>query len=254
LHESWCVPGGLSQGDQRGLHCEAEPRPDAGEHGHNFHLPYGTDTFEATAIAEEAGRLAWERGARVTILPTLPFGVQTGQLDLPLCMNVNPSTQARVLEDLARSLDGQGIPKLVILNGHGGNDFKAMVREIQPHLDLFICLIDWYRCIDPTPFFDEPGDHGGEMETSLMMHVAGDLVRPLEDAGPGAARSWSVEGLREGWAWAPRKWTLLTEDTGVGDPAPATTDAGANFFRAVTERIAGFLVELAAVDLDDLYE
>lgn len=221
---------------------------------HNLHLPYGTDVFETTAIAAEAGRLAWERNAGIMILPTLPFGVQTGQLDLPLCMNVDPSTQAALLEDLARSLDGQGIPKLVILNGHGGNDFKAMVRELQPRLDLFICLIDWYRCVDPAPFFEEPGDHGGEMETSLMMHVADDLVRPLEEAGPGAARSWSVEGLREGWAWAPRKWTRLTEDTGVGDPAGANADAGAAFFRAVTERIAAFLVELATVDLDDLYE
>jgi creatinine amidohydrolase len=221
---------------------------------HNYHLPYGTDVYEATAIAEEAGRLAWERGARVAILPTLPFGVQTGQLDLPLCMNVNPSTQAALLEDLAGALDEQGIPKLVILNGHGGNDFKAMVRELQPHLDLFLSVVDWYRCVDPTPFFDEPGDHGGEMETAIMMHVEPDLVRPLEEAGPGYARPWTVQGLREGWAWAPRQWTDLTDDTGVGDPAQATAAAGADFFRAVTERIAGYLVELAAVDLDDLYE
>ena len=221
---------------------------------HNYHLPYGTDVYEATAVAEEAGRLAWERGARVAILPTLPFGVQTGQLDLPLCMNVNPSTQAALLDDLAGALDGQGIPKLVILNGHGGNDFRAMVRELQPHLDLFLSVIDWYRCVDPAAFFDAPGDHGGAMETALMMHVAGDLVRPLDQAGSGTARPWTVEGLREGWAWAPRQWTRLTDDTGVGDPAGATPELGESYFRAVTERIAGYLVELAEVDLDDLYE
>jgi creatinine amidohydrolase len=221
---------------------------------HNFHLPYGTDVYEATAIAEEAGRLAWERGARVAILPTLPFGVQTGQLDLPLCMNVDPSTQAALLGDLASALDGQGIPKLVILNGHGGNDFKAMVRELQPHLDLFLSVVDWYACLDPSPFFEEPGDHGGEMETALMMHVARALVRPLEEAGPGYARPWTVEGLREGWAWAPRQWTRLTDDTGVGDPAAATPEKGRAYFEAVTDRIASYLVELAAVDLDALYE
>lgn len=221
---------------------------------HNYHLPYGTDVYEATAVAEEAGRLAWEREARVAILPTMPFGVQTGQLDLPMCMNVNPSTQAALLEDLAGALDEQGIPKLVILNGHGGNDFKAIVRELQPHLDLFLCVIDWYRCVDPASFFREPGDHGGAMETAMMMHVAPELVRPLEEAGPGSPRSWTVEGLREGWAWAPRQWSRLTDDTGVGDPAGATPEAGRSYFEAVTERIAGILVELDAVDLDDLYE
>ena len=41
---------------------------------HNYHLPYATDNIEGTAIAEEAGRLAWERGAKVIILPTIPLG------------------------------------------------------------------------------------------------------------------------------------------------------------------------------------
>src|SRR5690349_21168439 len=52
---------------------------------HNYHLPYGTDIHETAAIAAEAGRIAWEAGARVAILPAVPFGVQTGQLDIPFC-------------------------------------------------------------------------------------------------------------------------------------------------------------------------
>jgi creatinine amidohydrolase len=87
---------------------------------HNYHLPYGTDTIQCDHIAAEAARLAWGAGARVIVLPTVPFGVQTGQLDIPLCLNVNPSTQAALLSDLAQALAGQGIRKLVILNGHGG--------------------------------------------------------------------------------------------------------------------------------------
>ncbi|HEV8353163.1 MAG TPA: creatininase family protein [bacterium] len=75
---------------------------------HNTHLPYGTDTVETDHIAAEAARLAWEAGARVVVLPTVPFGVQTGQLDIPFCLNLNPSTQAAVLGDLAQSLEGQG--------------------------------------------------------------------------------------------------------------------------------------------------
>jgi creatinine amidohydrolase len=63
-----------------------------------------------------------------------------------------------------------------------------------------------------------------------------------------------VAGLREGWAWAPRQWTRISEDTGVGDPAAATAGKGAAYFAAVTERIAGFLVELAALDPEDAYE
>src|SRR6185503_273688 len=90
---------------------------------HNYHLPYGTDNIQAESVAIRAAERAWSEGARVIVLPTVPFGVQTTQLDIKLCLNLNPSTQAAVLGDLVSSLEGQGVHKLLIVNGHGGNDF-----------------------------------------------------------------------------------------------------------------------------------
>ena len=220
---------------------------------HNLHLPYGTDNIQTEHLAAESARIAWEAGARVVVLPGVPFGVNTGQLDIPLCLNMNPSTQLALLGDLAAALAGQGVRKLVILNGHGGNDFRQMIRELQPRVDLFICTVNWYTCVDPRPFFDEPGDHAGELETSLMMRIAPALIAPLADAGEGKARRFTIAGLREGWAWAPRRWTQVTDDTGTGNPAAATREKGERFGDAVSERVAGLLIELAAADLDRLY-
>jgi creatinine amidohydrolase len=221
---------------------------------HNFHLPYGTDNYETARVAEESARRAWIAGARAVVLPGIPFGVNTGQLDIKLCINMNPSTQAAILADVAHSLEGQGIAKLVILNGHGGNDFRQFIRELQPRCRVFICAINWWNCVDPVPFFDEPGDHAGELETSLMMHIVPELVLPLSEAGDGRAKKFRIAGLRDGWVWAPRKWSQVTADTGVGNPAAATAEKGEKFLDAVAERISGFLVDLAAADVDDLYE
>jgi creatinine amidohydrolase len=221
---------------------------------HNFHLPYGTDTIQTERIAVEAARLASEAGARVIVLPAVPFGVNTGQLDIPFCLNMNPATQAALLHDLLGSLAHSGVRKLVIVNGHGGNDFRQMIRELTPVTALFLCTVNWYSCVDPKPFFTSPGDHAGELETSVMLHVAPRLVRPLTEAGPGAARRFRVRGLREGWAWAPRHWSEVTEDTGVGDPSPSTVEKGTRFFHAVTEQIGGFLAELAQADPQAMYE
>ena len=221
---------------------------------HNLHLPYATDNLQCDHVAAEAARLAWEAGARVVVLPTVPFGVNTGQLDIPLCLNMNPATQAALLADLAGSLEGQGVRRLVVLNGHGGNDFRQMIRELQPRTRVFLCAVNWYRVVDPGPFFAEAGDHAGELETSVMMHLLPDLVLPLAEAGPGSERRPKIAAFREGWAWTPRRWTQVSDDTGVGDPSRSSAEKGAAFFAAVTERLGAFLAELAAADPDDLYE
>jgi creatinine amidohydrolase len=221
---------------------------------HNYHLPYATDTIQCDHVAARAAQRAWERGARAVALPTVPFGVNTTQLDIKLCLNMNPSTQAALLADLVHALDGQGVHKLVILNGHGGNDFRQTIRELQPGTRVFLSVINWWSCVDVSQFIEEPGDHAGEAETSAMLYLAPDLVRPLKDAGAGRARSSRLRGIREGWAWAPRRWTQVSADTGIGDPSKATRQKGEAYVEAAVARIADFLVELAALDLGELYE
>lgn len=222
---------------------------------HNYHLPFGTDVYQCDHVAAESARRAWERGARVSVLPTIPFGVNTGQLDIRLDMNLNPSTQLLVLRDLIDVVRRAGIRRLVVLNGHGGNDFRQMLRELQPAFpEVFLCTANWYHSVPLEEYFDDLGDHAGEMETSLMMHLEPALVRPLSEAGSGRARQFRVRGLRESWAWAQREWTRVTDDTGVGDPAAATAAKGEAYFEAVCEQVAALLVDLAASDPDDLYE
>ena len=221
---------------------------------HNYHLPYGTDTIQCDRIAAESARLAWERGARVVVLPTVPFGVNTSQLDIELCLNMNPSTQAALLGDLAHALGAQGIGKLVVLNGHGANDFRQMIRELQPNADVFLCAINWYTVVDPRDYFEDLGDHAGEIETSVMLALAPELVLPLSEAGPGAERRPKIRALRERWAWAPRPWTQVSADTGIGNPRAATAEKGRAYVDAVTRKIGDFLVELAGADVGNLYE
>src|SRR2546429_6964594 len=116
---------------------------------HNLHLPYTTDNIQAEEIAARATGRARERGAKVVVLPLVPFGVNTGQLDLPLCVNMNPSTQALVLRDVATALGGQRVPKLVILNGHGGDGVRQMIPEPHPAGCLFLWLGNWDQGMGP---------------------------------------------------------------------------------------------------------
>ncbi len=87
-----------------------------------------------------------------------------------------------------------------------------------------------------------------------MQKLSPHLVALLDRAGKGRARRSTIAGFREGWAWAPRDWSQVTDDTGVGDPSGASDVKGARFLETVTRRIAGFFVELAAADSARMYE
>ncbi len=221
---------------------------------HNIHLPYGTDILETEHIAVESARWATERGAAPVVLPAVPFGVNTGQLDIPLVINVNPTTQFALLRDVIDSLEHEGIRKLLVLNGHGGNDFKWMIRELQPKTSVMLCTLNWYTFVDPAPFFDEPGDHAGEMETSLMLCIAPEYVLPLSEAGDGAEHKMTIPAFRTRKAWVPRQWSKVTRDTGVGNPRKASAEKGKRYLDALTEAIGGFLLDLDRADLNNLYE
>ena len=222
---------------------------------HNYHMPYGSDIIESDIIAAESARVASERGAKVIVLPTIPFGVNTGQTDILLDINIMPSTQYAILEDVTEVLDRQGIYKLMILNSHGGNDFRQIIREMGVRFPkMFICQANWYISTDKKKFFENPGDHADEMETSLMLYLMPDLVLPREKWGKGREKKNRIKAFAEGWAWAERRWSMISEDTGVGNPELATRAKGEKYFKAVTEKIAALLIELCKTDIVDLYE
>jgi creatinine amidohydrolase len=236
-------------------HFDLAVLPWGATEAHNYHLPYATDIYEADAIAAESARIAWEKGAKLTVLPTIPFGVNTGQADIKLDINMNPSTQAAILGDVIEVLNRQGIKKLLVLNSHGGNNFRTMLRELGlKYPEMFLCTCDWFKAMNKDLYFDEQGDHADEMETSLIMHLHPNLVRPLEEAGDGGEKKIKISGMREGWAWSERRWSQISADTGVGNPKFSSAEKGARFLTDVSEKVGQLLYDIAQADTNNLYE
>src|SRR5262249_42296392 len=69
---------------------------------HNLHMPYGTDNFQVEEVGKRACEKAYNAGAKVLLLPTMPFGVNTNHLEVPggLALSVNPTTLLHVITDL----------------------------------------------------------------------------------------------------------------------------------------------------------
>lgn len=220
---------------------------------HNTHLPYGTDTILAREVSARVAAQCLTRGVRTIALSPIPYGVNTTQLDLPLTINMMPSTQLAVLRDITRSLAPHGTRALVLLNAHGGNELRALVRELQPETPVLLVVANWWQAGDHAVFV-EPGDHAGELETSAMLHVAPHLVDTPDTWGDGATLQSVFPGVRAGWAWLPRRWTQLSADTGVGNPRAATAAKGERFVAQAVERIADLCVQLASADPGALYE
>jgi len=222
---------------------------------HNYHLPFSTDNIMVEKIAASAAGSAFSKGAKVIVLPAIPFGVNTGQMDIKLNINMNPSTQYAILSDIADVLNRHNILKFMILNGHGGNDFKQMIRELGlKYPRLFICGCNWYQSFNNSDFFENSGGHADEMETSMMQYIVPELVLPLSEAGEGRGKKFRISALNEKWAWAERKWTQVTDDTGIGNPMKADRIKGERCYEEVVGRISKFIIELSDADINNMYE
>lgn len=221
---------------------------------HNLHLPYGTDTIEVEAIGREACRRAAERGARVVLLPALPYGTETNQMRFPMAMNLNPSTVARVIADLVDSLATHGVEKCLLLNGHGGNDLKWVLRELHQTSKVHLFLCNWYKMVADQykDIFEDAGDHAGEMETSMILAHRPDLVA-MESADAGSMASTRFDAVNRGWVEITRPWHLLTTNSGAGDPRPASAEKGHAITEVAVARLADFLVEVSASPADDRF-
>lgn len=249
----------LTLGEVRQANWQVAVLPMGATEPHNLHLPYGTDSFEALHLADRCCGRANELGARVVQLPVIPYGTETNLRQFPLAMNLQPTTLFQMLRDLVESVEASGIRRLLILNSHGGNDFKPFLREMYGQTPVHLFLCNWFQMIRDVvrDVCEHDDDHAGEMETSLMLAFRPDLVRRTESgtlaADSGERRTLRFKALREGWVGITRPWHLLTTNSGSGNPHAASKEKGDSLATAVVDRIAPFLAELSQAELDEAF-
>ncbi len=140
----------------------------------------------------------------------------------------------------------QKIDRLLILNGHGGNEFKPLVRDLQSEFKSLIVVANFFQVAkyQHDPRCKNPGDHADEMETSLLLHLCPEWVK-LNQAGKGDRIPFKIPGLNQPGIWTPRPWSASHPDTGSGDPSYATAEKGRQFFETISDAIANVLVGMS---------
>lgn len=244
-------------GTARRQHYDVAILPWGATEAHNLHLPYLTDCILSHDIAVDAAvALHKEQGIYAMVMPPVTMGAQNpGQRQLPFCVHAHYDTQRAILTDIVTSLRTQGMHKLLIISGHGGNNFKNMIRDLAvDYPDFWIATSEWFKQCSPKEYFEKPDDHADEVETSVMMHYHPELVN-LSEAGNGEHGGYAIPGLKDGTIWMPRNWSKVSRDTGIGNPSLSTAEKGERFAKAVVEKYVEFLTAFAnAKTEDDLYK
>ena len=212
---------------------------------HNHHLPYATDSILSHDLAVDAVDEALEAGIQAMVLPPITLGSQNpGQRELPFCLHARYETQFCILRDIVASLHYQGLRKLLIVNGHGGNSFKNMIRDLAvDYPDFLIAVCEWYKLGDFSAILENKGEHADELETSVMLHYHPELV-DMQAAGEGSGGKYPLRSLERGLIWLPRNWSVVSDDTGIGDPSLATAAKGQQVATLVINELTQIIVEL----------
>lgn len=227
---------------------------------HGPHLPYGTDVFQAKAVCRRAVTRANDRGASALLYPTLPIGNNVNFAEFPFACRVSIRTLMNVVLDVIDALEAEGIRKVVVVNGHGGNTatLQATLREHAergtPGDRAFVCVTSTFDAIpeEVADRVEHPSEHAGESETSRMLHLRPDLVREdrLESF---PIRSSVIEELESTGMYFVPPWHGYMPESAGGETAASSAEKGRALVDGAADRIADVLVALDDADVHELF-
>ena len=218
------------------------------QHGH--HLPLFTDSL---LLGEVVRRAIGRVGDRVLVAPLQWLGNSDHHLDFPGTLSAPPRVYLDLLGGLLDNFIAHGFQRLVIVNGHGGNDVPGKqavfeVRQRHRQRDDLLLLFATYWLLGGEPNKADASirqtrmGHACEWETSMMLRLAPHLVGDLSAVGPVEFGN-SFEPASRGWVTRER-----SEPGHIGDPRQATAEKGEALFRVFGDDLARFLERVIAWD------
>ena len=223
--------------------------PVAATEQHGPHLPIKVDAaINQGIIAEAVGLMPDD--LPVLVLPMMPIGKSNEHHAFPGTLSLSHETLFRLWFDIGESVLRAGCRKLILFNSHGGQPQVAdiVARELRVRHEMFVVTATWWNITKQDDLFGttelKHGIHGGEVETSVMLHLHGDLIA-MEHAANFAPLSIEIEkagGMLTpegavGFGWQTQD---LEPSGACGDAASADATRGG----IVVQRAAEALVQL----------
>ncbi|WP_435320924.1 creatininase family protein [Haloarchaeobius sp. TZWSO28] len=225
---------------------------------HGPHLPYGTDTFQTDGLCESAVKQANERGARVLLYPTLPIGNNVNFRRFPFACRMRVRTLMNVVLDVIEALEAEGVQKILLVNGHGGNTatLKATLREHagrgDPDDGAFVAMVKSTDAIpdETAARIEHPSGHAGESEVSRMLYLRPDLVdeTAFEDF---PIQTATVPELDDDGVYFVPPWDGYMPRSAGGVTSASSAEKGEAFIEDAADWIADLLVALDAADVHE---
>jgi len=217
---------------------------------HGPHLSFETDSVIATELAR---RLATQHFPRILVGPALPVGLSNHHMHFPGTATLSAAAFTAVLADTIRALSAHGIPRFLLLNGHGGNRgaLSVLCTELRFREGISAAVCTWFELVrDVTQkFIPRRRVHADEIEASMGLFLAPRIVRqgalakgqehpdphPFTDPGGG------------GGVEVPYFWEELTPSGAYGDARRATAAIGEALTTAFLERAGAFVESFMGV-------
>jgi creatinine amidohydrolase/Fe(II)-dependent formamide hydrolase-like protein len=224
---------------------------------HGPHLPLDTDAYDAAHLARQVALACTE--PKPVVLPLIPYGVSYHHEDFTGTIGVSPEALSRMVLDVGMSAARNGVNKLVIINGHGGNlaalHFAAQLINRDAHI--FTCVdtgetsdTDVYRIAET------PNDvHAGEIETSTVLATRPELVR-MDKARkfvPKFSSHYLDFTSKRSITWYARTAKISTSGV-LGDPTKASAEKGEQMWSVMINNLVELVEHLKAMTLEEIYE
>ena len=224
---------------------------------HGPHLTLDIDSFDADYLAKRVAEACSD--PKPLVLPLLPYGVSYHHDKFKGTLSVSNETLARMVYEIGLSVAKNGINKLVIINGHGGNDpaLNYAAQRINRDAKIFTCVDTGETSdVDIVEFVETPNDvHAGEFETSTSLAVRPYLVKM--DLAKRMVPEFSSRYLnftsKRGVSWYAH--TENISPTGVmGDPTKASAEKGRKMWEIMIAHLVAFVEDLKSMTLDEIYQ
>jgi creatinine amidohydrolase/Fe(II)-dependent formamide hydrolase-like protein len=224
---------------------------------HGPHLPLDTDAFDADYLARQVANACSD--PKPIVLPLIPYGVSYHHDDFSGTVSILNDTLQRLVYDIGMNAARNGITKLVIINGHGGNtpalQFAAQMINRDAHI--FTCVDSGESSdADISSIIETPNDvHAGEVETSTSLAIRPDLVQ-LNKARkfvPRFSSRYLNFTTKRSVEWYART-AKISKDGVLGDPTKATREKGERIWAVMIKNLVEFVEDLKGMTLTEIYE